>query len=93
MSLLSWFKKQAAAIVPPPPALMEITPGAEYIMEMGNPFQTDPRVRVVAVQAGWVRYQFIDFADSTFQHTKEQYFRHCYKRLKQHEPQGERSDG
>lgn len=74
--ILSWFRNKFQAVPPPP---MEITPGAEYIMVVGNPFMPDPRVRVEAVQAGWVRYHFIGTTEQP-QHTEERYFRHCYKR-------------
>lgn len=75
--ILAWFRKKLQPDPPPPP--MAITPGAEYVMEVGNPFMPDPRVRVEAVQGGWVRYRFLDGAGHP-QHTQEGYFRHCYKR-------------
>ena len=78
--ILSWFKRKAAAMVPPPLKPMEIVPGAEYIMQVGNPFQPDPTVRVLEVREDWVQYVFKD-APSTRQHTKVGYFRHCYKPL------------
>ena len=83
IGLLSWFKKKVSP--PPPPPPMAVEPGADYIMDVGNPFQPNPTVRVHDVRDGWVRYKFTgDLSGGAFQHTPIKYFRTCYKR---HEPQ------